>query len=240
MVCTPQRRIAIHVIAKKMSSLSMTMTKTQDGPEILDEGEISVAEKIAAFQAEVLRLSAIETEELDKEIAAINAKAAAVAEEYAKEIAAINAKAVAAAEVFSKMITDLVAKKAAVEKKKKSYYVPIAERTPEEAAAARAKWAASKRAKKSKEAAPTAAPASSPTAAAAAAAPAAAAPVAAAPAAAVAEKKKTYVPVADKSPEQKAKYEANLLKAKAKRAERKAAASMLSSVVTLLNTPVAE
>ena len=236
MVCTPQRRIAIHVIAKKMSSLSMTMTKTQDVPEILYEGEISVAEKIAAFQAEVLRLSAIETEELDKEIAAMNAKAAAVAEEYAKEIAAINAKAAAAAEDFSKMITDLVAKKAAVEKKKKkSYYVPIADKTPEEAAATREKWNASKRAKKSKEAAPTAAPASSPTVAA-----AAAAPAAAAPAAAVAEKKKTYVPVADKTPEQKARYEANLLKAKAKRAERKAAASMLSSVVTLLNTPVAE
>ena len=91
------------------------------------EGEFSYAEKISALKLEAHRL------ELE-EIAALTAKATAVAESYAKEVAALSAKAAETAEEFAKMISVLVAKMTSPDEKpkKKSSYVPVANMTPEE------------------------------------------------------------------------------------------------------------
>lgn len=93
--------------------------------------EFSYAEKIDALKIETRRL------ELE-EIAALTAKATAVAESYAKEVAALSAKAAEVAEEFAKMISALSAKMTLSslptdeKPKKKSSYLPVSRMTSEE------------------------------------------------------------------------------------------------------------
>ncbi len=125
-------------------------------PTIRYTGEISDAEKVAALKAEVLRLSTlVEAEELEKQITAINAKAAAVAEDYSKQIEVLVAAKAAAAEQFSNRISVLLAKKTS-----KKGYRPRAELSPEELALARQRDNANK--KRLREAAKAAKAATSP------------------------------------------------------------------------------